>query len=78
MFKPSDDPSIAVLLGRLAEDVCVEQPVQSFRRLAGLRRRRGTSSGLTGHALSTLSQLSLPGSRRNTKASSSASKRTSK
>src|SRR5436190_23873608 len=78
LFEPGDDPFIAVPLGRLADDVCIEQPTHSFRRRDGARRRRGTSSGLTGQALSTVSQLSLPGSRRNTSASSSASKLASK
>src|SRR5207253_5870432 len=78
LFEPGDDPCIAVSLGRLADDVGVEQPAHSLRRRAGARRRRGTSSGLTGQALSTVSQLSLLGSRRNTSASSSASKRASK
>src|SRR5271157_414655 len=77
-LEPSDDPCIAVPFGRLANDVRVEQPVHSLRRLANTRRRRGTSSGLTGQALRTVSQFSLPGSRRNTSASSSASKLASK
>src|SRR5207249_8936176 len=53
LFEPSDDPWIAVPLGRLANDVCVQQPAHNFRRRAG-SRRRGTSSGLTGQALSTV------------------------
>src|SRR5258708_34258957 len=68
----------AVLLLFEPRDIGVEQPVHNFRRRAGARRRRGTSSGLTGQALSTASQLSLPGSRRNTSAPSSESKRASK
>src|SRR5437773_10060332 len=78
LFEPGDDPCIAVPLGRLADDVRIEQPTHSFRRRAGARRRGGTSSGLTGQALSPVSQFSLPGSRRNTSASSSGSKLASK
>src|SRR5437016_4774792 len=77
-FEPSDDSGVAVLLRRLADDVRVEQPAHSLRRLAGVRRRGGTSSGLIGHAFRTASQLSRPARRRKTMASSSASKCASK
>src|ERR1700722_7044799 len=73
-LKPRDHPRVAVPLGRLTDDVCVEQPAHNLRRLGAAVRRGGTSSGLTGQALSTLSQFSLPASRRNTSTSSSASK----
>src|SRR3989442_218605 len=48
LFEPSDDPCIAVPLGRLADDICVQQPAHNFLRRAGPRRRRGTSSWLAG------------------------------
>src|SRR5262249_39067272 len=78
LLEPSDDPRVAVALGGLADDIGIEQPAHSFRRRAGARRRRGTLSGLTGQALSTVSQLSLRGRRRNTSTSSSGSKLASK
>lgn len=77
-FEPGRDSNVTNPLGRLADDVGVEQPAHSLRRRAGARRRGGTSSALTGQALSTASQSSLPASRRNTRVSSSASKRASK
>src|SRR5439155_25495296 len=77
-LQPRDDLCVAVLLCRLADDVRVEQPAHNLRRLAGERRRGGTSSGLTGHSLITASQLSRPPRRRKMMASSSASKRASK
>src|ERR1700689_4704031 len=78
LLEPSDHPQVAVALGRLTDDVCIEQPAHNLRRRGGAVRRGGTSSGLTGQALSTVSQSSLPASRRNTSTSSSASKRASK
>src|SRR5271165_6307886 len=74
LFEPGDHPRIALPLGRLTDYIRVEQPVHRLRRLAGSRRRGGTSSGLTGQAFSTESQLSFPASRRNTSESSSTSK----
>ena len=46
LSEPGDDPSIAVALGGLAEDVCVESPTHNFRRPARAPRRCGTSSKL--------------------------------
>jgi len=73
-FEPGDHSRIAVSLRRLADDIGIQKPTHSLRRRAGARRRGGKSSGLTGQALSTVSQFSLPAKRRNTRASSSASK----
>jgi hypothetical protein len=78
LLEPSDHARVAVALGRLTDDVRVEQPAHNRRRRGGAVRRGGTSSGLTGQALSTVSQSSLPASRRNTSTSSSASKCASK
>src|ERR1051325_4163784 len=77
-LEPSDDLGNAVLLRRLADDVGIEQPAHNFRRLAGARRREGTSSGLVGHSFMTVNQFSRPPSRRKTRASSSGSKWASK
>lgn len=78
LFEPTDDPCISMPLSRLADDISIEKPTHSSLRRAGARRRGGTSSGLTGQSFRTSSQLSLRGSRRNTSASSSGSKRASK
>src|SRR2546428_230297 len=77
-FEPCSNSRIAAALRRLANHVSVEEPAHSLRRRAVSRRRGGTSSMLTGHSFSTASQSSLPARRRNTMASSSASKRASK
>src|SRR5688572_22478591 len=77
-LEPRNHLRLALLLRRLADDVGVEQPAHNFRRLASPRRLGGTSSGLTGHSFITESQLSRPPRRRNTIASSSASKCASK
>ena len=78
LLQPRYDSRIASTLRRLADDIRIEQPVHKLRRRADSRRRGGTSSMLTGHSLRTASQSSLPARRRNTMASSSASKRASK
>lgn len=77
-FEPGNHPRIAVPLGWLADNIRIEKPAHSLRRREGARRRGGTSFGLTGQALSTVNQFSLPANRRNTSASSSGSKRASK
>src|SRR5580704_1399753 len=42
-LKPGDHPGVAVPLGWLTDDVCVEQPAHNLRRLGTAARRGGTS-----------------------------------
>ena len=44
-FEPGNDLRVAVPLRWLADDVRIEQPAHSLRRLAGARRRGGTRQG---------------------------------
>lgn len=66
-LQPRDDSRVAVPPRRLAEHVSVEQPVHSLRRRGSSHRRGGTSSMLTGHSLTTASQLEFVAMRRKTR-----------
>jgi hypothetical protein len=76
-FEPSCHARVAVALGRLTQDIGVEQPAHNLDRKYS-RRRGGRSSIGTGQALSTFNQFSFDAMRRHIKASSSASKSTRK
>jgi len=76
-LQPSCCAWVAVALGRLTQDIGVEEPAHNLDRKYS-RRRGGRSSIGTGQALSTFNQFGFDAMRRHIKASSSASKSTRK